>query len=103
MKGREGGVVVMGGGGSGKRGVVMDGIGYLMGEKDVGGWNILGITFRNKGGREMGEGVEGILGGGGDEIWMCTLERMCVGILGGDIEGIGVNGKFCILERCDEL
>lgn len=66
-------------------------------------WNILAITFTNKAAREMKERVESILGPGADDIWISTFHSMCVRILRRDIDRIGINRNFSILDTADQL
>lgn len=93
----------MAGAGSGKTRVLTHRIAYLMAEKHVAPWNILAITFTNKAAREMKERVESILGPGADDIWISTFHSMCVRILRRDIDRIGINRNFSILDTADQL
>lgn len=93
----------MAGAGSGKTRVLTHRIAYLMAEKHVAPWNILAITFTNKAAREMKERVESILGPGADDIWISTFHSMCVRILRRDIDRIGINRNFSILDTGDQL
>ncbi|XAZ38711.1 DNA helicase PcrA [Bacillus velezensis] len=96
-------LLLMAGAGSGKTRVLTHRIAYLMAEKHVAPWNILAITFTNKAAREMKERVESILGPGADEIWISTFHSMCVRILRRDIDRIGINRNFSILDTADQL
>lgn len=95
--------MLMAGAGSGKTRVLTHRIAYLMAEKHVAPWNILAITFTNKAAREMKERVESILGPGADDIWISTFHSMCVRILRRDIDRIGINRNFSILDTADQL
>lgn len=103
VKTTEGPLLIMAGAGSGKTRVLTHRIAYLMVEKGVAPWNILAITFTNKAAREMRERVEKILGPGADDIWISTFHSMCVRILRRDIERIGINRNFSILDTTDQL
>ncbi len=103
VKTTDGSLLLMAGAGSGKTRVLTHRIAYLMAEKHVAPWNILAITFTNKAAREMKERVESILGPGADEIWISTFHSMCVRILRRDIDRIGINRNFSILDTADQL
>lgn len=99
----EGPVLIMAGAGSGKTRVLTHRIAYLMAEKQVAPWNILAITFTNKAAREMKERIEALLGPGAEDIWIATFHSMCVRILRRDIDRIGINRNFSILDTSDQL
>ncbi|MEC1586206.1 DNA helicase PcrA [Bacillus spizizenii] len=103
VKTTDGPLLLMAGAGSGKTRVLTHRIAYLMVEKHVAPWNILAITFTNKAAREMKERVESILGPGADDIWISTFHSMCVRILRRDIDRIGINRNFSILDTADQL
>ncbi|AOU00161.1 DNA helicase PcrA [Bacillus velezensis] len=103
VKTTDGPLLLMAGAGSGKTRVLTHRIAYLMAEKHVAPWNILAITFTNKAAREMKERVESILGPGADGIWISTFHSMCVRILRRDIDRIGINRNFSILDTADQL
>ncbi|MGK9389375.1 DNA helicase PcrA [Bacillus sp. RK1064] len=103
VKATDGPLLLMAGAGSGKTRVLTHRIAYLMVEKHVAPWNILAITFTNKAAREMRERVQAILGPGADDIWISTFHSMCVRILRRDIDRIGVNRNFSILDTSDQL
>jgi DNA helicase II / ATP-dependent DNA helicase PcrA len=77
-------------------------IAYLMVEKGVNPYNILAITFTNKAAREMKDRIHNILGGASDNIWISTFHSMCVRILRRDIDRIGMNRNFTILDSTDQ-
>ncbi|RPK07962.1 DNA helicase PcrA [Priestia endophytica] len=99
----DGALLIMAGAGSGKTRVLTHRIAYLMVEKEVAPWNILAITFTNKAAREMKERIMNILGGSGEDIWISTFHSMCVRILRRDIDRIGYNRNFTILDSTDQL
>ncbi|MGE6631638.1 DNA helicase PcrA [Bacillus sp. NPDC077027] len=103
VKATDGPLLLMAGAGSGKTRVLTHRIAYLMAEKHVAPWNILAITFTNKAAREMRDRVQAILGPGADDIWISTFHSMCVRILRRDIDRIGVNRNFSILDTSDQL
>ncbi len=102
VKSTDGPLLLMAGAGSGKTRVLTHRIAYLMVEKGVNPYNILAITFTNKAAREMKERVRGLMGGAADEIWISTFHSMCVRILRRDIDRIGFNRNFTILDSTDQ-
>ncbi|KPC98455.1 ATP-dependent DNA helicase PcrA [Geobacillus sp. BCO2] len=103
VKTTEGPLLIMAGAGSGKTRVLTHRIAYLMAEKQVAPWNILAITFTNKAAREMRERVQALLGGAAEDVWISTFHSMCVRILRRDIDRIGINRNFSILDPTDQL
>ncbi len=103
VKKTDGPLLIMAGAGSGKTRVLTHRIAYLLMEKEVAPWNILAITFTNKAAREMKERVAAITGPTAEEIWISTFHSMCVRILRRDIDRIGINRNFTILDSTDQL
>src|SRR5699024_7309036 len=103
VKHTEGPLLVMAGAGSGKTRVLTHRIAYLIEEKDVAPHNILAITFTNKAAREMKERVEQLVGKEGESMWVPTFHSMCVRILRRDIERIGYDRNFIIIDSSDQL
>ncbi|BBW98334.1 DNA helicase PcrA [Geobacillus sp. FSL W8-0032] len=103
VKTTEGPLLIMAGAGSGKTRVLTHRIAYLMAEKQVAPWNILAITFTNKAAREMKERVQALLGGAAEDVWISTFHSMCVRVLRRDIDRIGINRNFSILDPTDQL
>jgi DNA helicase-2/ATP-dependent DNA helicase PcrA len=102
VKATDGPLLLMAGAGSGKTRVLTHRIGYLIVEKRVNPYNILAITFTNKAAREMRERIGKMMGGVADEIWISTFHSMCVRILRRDIDRIGFNRNFTILDTTDQ-
>ncbi|PAQ16723.1 AAA family ATPase [Bacillaceae bacterium SAOS 7] len=102
VKTTEGPLLIMAGAGSGKTRVLTHRIAYLMVEKGVNPYNILAITFTNKASREMKERIGRLLGGAAEDIWISTFHSMCVRILRRDIDRIGYNRNFTILDSTDQ-
>ncbi len=103
VKTTDGPLLIMAGAGSGKTRVLTHRIAYLMSEKEVAPWNILAITFTNKAAREMKERVGELVGPVAEDIWISTFHSMCVRILRRDIDRIGINRNFSILDSSDQL
>ena len=103
VKATDGPLLIMAGAGSGKTRVLTQRIAYLMVEKGINPYNILAITFTNKAAREMRERIGKVMGGAADEVWISTFHSMCVRILRRDIDRIGYNRNFTILDSTDQL
>ena len=102
VKATEGALLIMAGAGSGKTRVLTHRIAYLIVEKRVNPYNILAITFTNKAAREMRGRISNLMGGVADEVWISTFHSMCVRILRRDIDRIGYNKNFTILDTTDQ-
>ncbi|MCD4839149.1 DNA helicase PcrA [Neobacillus sedimentimangrovi] len=102
VKTTEGPLLIMAGAGSGKTRVLTHRIAYLIVEKRVNPYNILAITFTNKAAREMKERIAKMMGGAANDIWISTFHSMCVRILRRDIDRIGFNRNFTILDTGDQ-
>ncbi|MDP4171251.1 MAG: DNA helicase PcrA, partial [Bacillota bacterium] len=103
VKATDGPLLIMAGAGSGKTRVLTHRIGYLMVEKGIAPYNILAITFTNKAAREMRDRISKMMGGVAEQIWISTFHSMCVRILRRDIDRIGFNRNFTILDTTDQL
>lgn len=99
----EGPLLIMAGAGSGKTRVLTHRMAYLIREKGVPPFSILAITFTNKAAREMKERASELVGPAAEDIWMSTFHSMCVRILRRDIDRIGFNRNFSILDGSDQL
>ncbi|MBY7142678.1 DNA helicase PcrA [Virgibacillus sp. NKC19-3] len=103
VKHTDGPLLIMAGAGSGKTRVLTHRIAYLLGEKDVSARNVLAITFTNKAAREMKDRVRRLVGPESEQMWVSTFHSMCVRILRRDIDRIGYNRNFTILDSGDQL
>lgn len=103
VKKTDGPLLIMAGAGSGKTRVLTHRIAYLIDEKEVAPRNILAITFTNKAAREMKDRVRRLVGPESEYMWVSTFHSMCVRILRRDIEQIGYNRNFTIIDSSDQL
>lgn len=99
----EGPLLIVAGAGSGKTRVLTNRVAWLLSEKAIHPWNILAITFTNKAAREMKERIQQLVGDIAEDIWISTFHSMCVRILRRDIDRIGFNRNFTILDSSDQL
>ena len=102
VKHTEGPLLIMAGAGSGKTRVLTHRIAYLIEEKSVAPRNILAITFTNKAAREMKDRVQKLVGPASEAMWVSTFHSMCVRILRRDIDRIGYNSNFTIIDSSDQ-
>ena len=98
----EGPLLIMAGAGSGKTRVLTHRIAYLLGEKEVNPYNILAITFTNKAAEEMKQRVTKLVGEAGKDVFVATFHAMCVRILRRDIDKIGYERNFTIIDPNDQ-
>ncbi|GAE36270.1 DNA helicase PcrA [Halalkalibacter akibai] len=99
----DGPLLLMAGAGSGKTRVLTHRIAYLLREKEIAPWSVLAITFTNKAAREMKDRVAQLVGPVAEDIWISTFHSMCVRVLRRDIDRIGYNRNFTILDSGDQL
>ncbi|MET3111678.1 DNA helicase-2/ATP-dependent DNA helicase PcrA [Salinicoccus halitifaciens] len=104
IKHTEGPLLIMAGAGSGKTRVLTHRIAYLLAEKGVPPYNVLAITFTNKAAREMKERVHKLIPDPekAERIWISTFHSMCVRILRRDINYLGYENSFSILDPTDQ-
>ena len=95
-------LLVLAGAGSGKTRVLTYRIAYMIGEKGVAPWNILAITFTNKAAKEMADRVEKLIGETAKDMWVRTFHSACVRILRRDIDRIGYDRNFNIIDSDDQ-
>lgn len=102
VKTTNGPLLIMAGAGSGKTRVLTHRIAYLLGEKDISPYNVLAITFTNKAAKEMKERISHLVGPEAESIWISTFHSMCVRILRRDIDRIGIERNFTIIDPTDQ-
>ena len=98
----EGPLLIAAGAGSGKTRVLTHRIAYLIEERGVNPWNILAITFTNKAAKEMRERVQQLVGEQADSIWVATFHAMCARILRREIETLGYQRNFTIIDQTEQ-
>jgi len=103
VKHTDGPLLIMAGAGSGKTRVLTHRIAYLLEEKNVSARSVLAITFTNKAAREMRERVKRLVGPEANQMWVSTFHSMCVRILRRDVDRIGYDRNFTILDMTDQL
>ncbi len=97
----EGPLLVLAGAGSGKTRVLTYRIAHMI-EEGIKPWNILAITFTNKAAKEMAERVENLIGEAAGDMWVKTFHSACVRILRRDIDRIGFDKSFNIIDADDQ-
>lgn len=97
----EGPLLVLAGAGSGKTRVLTYRIAHMI-EEGIKPWNILAITFTNKAAKEMAERVEALIGEAANDMWVKTFHSACVRILRRDIDKIGFDKSFNIIDADDQ-
>ena len=98
----EGPVLLLAGAGSGKTGVLMHRIAYLIEEKHIDPYNIMAITFTNKAAKEMKERIGKLIGEEGNFVWVMTFHSSCVRFLRRFIDRIGFDNNFTIYDSDDQ-
>jgi len=94
-------LLLLAGAGSGKTRVLIYRMAYMV-SSGISPFNILAITFTNKAAREMKERTAGIVRGG-ENIWVSTFHSFCCRVLRRDIDKIGMDKSFTILDADDSL
>lgn len=94
-------LLILAGAGSGKTRVLTHRIARLI-EEGLSPWRVLSITFTNKAAAEMRERVEHLVGPGARDIWVSTFHSACVRMLRRDIEKLGYQKNFVILDGADQ-
>ncbi len=98
----DGPLLVLAGAGSGKTRVLTTRIAYMIKECGINPWNILAITFTNKAAKEMADRVEKLIGDSINDMWVRTFHSACVRILRRDIERLGYDRSFNIIDADDQ-
>ena len=98
----EGPVIVFAGAGTGKTRTLTQRVAYMI-ENGIRSNNILAITFTNKATNEMRERLNKILNDKIKGLTISTFHSLCARILRMDIEYLGYNRHFDILDDEDQL
>ena len=96
-------VLILAGPGSGKTRVITHRIAYLVKVCGISPHRIMAVTFTNKAAREMEERLKKLISGSVKELTMGTFHAICARILRQDGRTIGVEPRFVIYDRADQL
>jgi DNA helicase-2/ATP-dependent DNA helicase PcrA len=95
----EGPLLIMAGAGSGKTRVLTHRVAHLINDLNVRPWRILAITFTNKAAREMKERIAQLVDeADAKDVWVATFHALAVRILRRDIDKLGYNRDFTIID-----
>ena len=97
----DGPVMVFAGAGTGKTKTLTARIAYMVEEKEIKPYNILAITFTKKATNEMRERLAGILDEKANFLNISTIHSLCVKILRFNIDKIGYQRNFEIIDDED--
>jgi len=96
-------LLILAGPGSGKTRVITHRIAYLIRICGINPRRILAVTFTNKAAREMEERLKKLTRGFVKELTIGTFHAICVRILRQDGGAIGIDPRFVIYDREDQL
>lgn len=99
----DGPVIVFAGAGSGKTRTLTYRIAYMIQEKNIKASNILAITFTNKAANEMKERLKDLLGFDIALATISTFHSLCAKILRREIEVLGYDRSFSIIDDDEQL
>lgn len=103
VKQTEGPVLIFAGAGSGKTRVLTHRIAYLISEKGVPPFNILGVTFTNKAANEMKERIRQLAGKASQDLNMGTFHSICAQLLRQEGHHLGFDRYFAIYDVDDQV
>ncbi|MFC2010353.1 ATP-dependent helicase [Chloroflexota bacterium] len=96
-------VLILAGPGSGKTRVITHRVAYLIKVCGVSPRHIMAVTFTNKAAREMKERLNQLVSGSVPDLTMGTFHAICARILRQSGGTIGVDSRFVIYDRDDQL
>ena len=96
-------LLVIAGPGSGKTKVITHRIAYLIYEKNISPFEILGLTFTNKAASEMNERISGLLDNSVAGVTISTFHSFCAMVLRRESEKFGLKQNFTIYDDQDQL
>jgi len=99
----DGPVLIFAGAGSGKTRVLTSRIAYLIAEKNIPPFNILGVTFTNKAASEMRERITEMIGTAAEDLHMGTFHSICAQLLRREGHHLGFNRYFGIYDVDDQV
>jgi len=94
--------LIVAGPGSGKTRVLTHKIAYLIKERGVSPFEILGITFTNKAANEIKERVGNLMGASTRVPWLGTFHSMCARILRKEASLLGISPNYVIYDTDDQ-
>ncbi len=97
----EGPLLVVAGAGSGKTRVLTHRLAYIIDQQKAKPWEILAVTFTNRGAGEMKERIEGLLGFDISRMWVSTFHSFCARFLRMEATHIDYPTSFTILDNAD--
>jgi DNA helicase II / ATP-dependent DNA helicase PcrA len=97
----DGPVMILAGAGSGKTRTLVSRIMYLLNDLQVGGYEILALTFSNKAAREMRERIARELKVNPESIQVTTFHSFCARVLRQEFSHIGLGRHFTIYDTSE--
>jgi DNA helicase II / ATP-dependent DNA helicase PcrA len=94
-------VLVVAGAGSGKTGVLVRRLAWLIENQGVSPYQIMAVTFTNKAAREMRQRVEDLTGIDTRRMWIGTFHALCSRLLRIEAESLGIPRDFVIYDDGD--